>query len=346
DDAVVVVENTMRHLEDGMAPLEAALRGSAEVSFTVLSMSLSLIAVFLPILLMPGVVGRLFREFAETLSITILISLVISLSTTPVLCALFLRHEAAAGRRPNRLIRALEAGFATLLAGYTSSLRWALRHRVWVGLILLFTVGLNIFLFVVVPKGFFPEQDNGLIIGNVQADQSISFNAMKAKLLQLQSIVQRDPAVATVAGFTGGRATNSGFVFITLKPQGQRSASAAQIVARLRRPLAAVPGVQLFMVPAQDLRVGGRQSNAEYQYTLQSDNSQLLDLWVPKIVLALQKNTRLLDVNSDLQQGGLETDVTINRTTASRLGITPSQIDNTLYDAFGQRQVSTIYNAL
>ncbi len=346
DDAVVVEENVMRHIEDGVPPFEAALRGAGEVSFTVMSMSLSLIAVFLPILLMPGLVGRLFREFAETLSITILISLLVSLTATPMLCALLLRpNEAEAGRR-NWLLRQMEAGFTASLAFYSSSLRWALRHARLVGVGLILTVILNVALFVVVPKGFFPEQDTGLIIGMVQGDQSISFAAMKAKLTQLQAIVQHDKGVATVSGFTGGRATNSGFVFITLKPLAQRHVTATAIVARLRAPLARVPGVDLFLVPAQDLRVGGRQSNAEYQYTLQSDDSAALYEWVPKIVAALKNNPKLLDVNSDLQQGGLESDIVIDRPTASRLGVTPSEIDNTLYDAFGQRTVSTIYNPL
>jgi multidrug efflux pump len=345
DDAVVVVENTMRHLEDGMEPLQAALRGGGEVSFTVLSMSLSLIAVFLPILLMPGLLGRLFQEFAETLSITILISLLVSLTTTPMLCALLLRRESAAAPR-YRILRAMETGFERALAFYGQTLRWALRHARIVGGVLILTVILNVVLFVVVPKGFFPEQDTGLLIGTIQADQGISFDLMKKKFTQLQSIVQRDPAVASVAGFTGGRATNQGFMFITLKPLAQRHVSAAQVVARLRRPFATIAGARTFLVPAQDLRVGGRQSNAEYQYTLQSDDSTTLYQWVPKIVAALQKDQQLRDVNSDLQQGGLETNIVIDRAAASRFGITPQQIDATLYDAFGQRSVSTIYNEL
>jgi multidrug efflux pump len=346
DDAVVVVENTQRHLEDGMEPLAAALRGSAEVSFTVLSMSLSLIAVFLPILLMPGLVGRLFREFSETLAITIIISLILSLTTTPMMCAMFLRHDSAPARRRGRVLRWLETGFDWLLARYSTSLRWALRHATMVGVILILTIALNILLFVIVPKGFFPEQDNGMIMGMVQADQTISFDLMKKKLVQLQTIIQRDPGVASVAGFTGGRSTNTAMVFITLKPLSARHVSATAIVARLRRPLAAVAGAPTFLVPAQDLRVGGRQSNAEYQYTLVSDDPDALYEWVPKIVAALQADKVLLDVNSDLQQGGLETDVTINRPVASALDLTPEEIDNTLYDAFGQRSVSTIYAAL
>ncbi|MDE8343226.1 MAG: efflux RND transporter permease subunit, partial [Acidocella sp.] len=346
DDAVVVVENTQRHLEDGMEPLAAALRGSAEVSFTVLSMSLSLIAVFLPILLMPGLVGRLFREFAETLSITILISLIVSLTITPVLCAMFMRHNADTARQPSRFKLALESGFNWLERRYETSLAWALRHAKLVALILFCTVGLNVFLFIEVPKGFFPEQDNGLIIGGIQADQSISFALMKIKLGQLQAIVQHDPGVATVSGFTGGRATNSGFLFMQLKPLSERKVSATAIVARLRKPLAAIAGAQIYMVPAQDFREGGRQSNAEYQYTLLCDDPATLYTWVPKIVDALKQDKTLLDVNADLQQGGLETDLVINRTVASAYNVTPAQIDNTLYDAYGQRSVSTIYNPL
>ncbi|WP_297493853.1 efflux RND transporter permease subunit [Acidocella sp.] len=351
DDAVVVTENTMRHLEAGMAPREAALRGGAEVSFTVLSMSASLIAVFLPILLMPGLLGRLFQEFAETLSIAIVISLIVSLTTTPMLCGLLLRpgegHAAReSGKKPWWIVRKLEDWFEAARAGYERSLRWALRHATIVGLSLILTIILNVVLFVVVPKGFFPEQDNGLIIGNIRADQSISFDAMKKKLLQLQTVVQNDPGVASVAGFTGGRSVNTARLFITLKPLRERHASAAAIVARLRRPFAAIAGAQTFLVPAQDLTVGARQGNAEYQYTLQSDSQQDLYEWTPKIVAALKQDKLLVDVNSDIQQGGLETDIHIDRAKAAQYGITPGQIDQTLYDAFGQRTVSTIYAAL
>ncbi len=346
DDAVVVTENTMRHLEAGMDPREAALRGGAEVSFTVFAMSASLVAVFLPILFMPGLLGRLFQEFAETLSIAIAISLLVSLTATPMLCSLLLRKGEGHGKEHGRLVGVLEAGFEAARGAYERSLRWALRHAKLVGFSLILTIILNFVLFVVVPKGFFPEQDNGLIIGNITADQSISFAAMKKKLLQLQTIIQHEPGVASVAGFTGGHATNSGFLFITLKPLSQRHASAAQIVARLRKPLGKIPGAQTFLVPAQDLRVGARSSNAEYQYTLQSDDTELLYAWVPKIVAALQKDKMLRDVNSDMQQGGLETDIKIDRARAAQFGITPDQIDQTLYDAFGQRTVSTIYNEL
>jgi multidrug efflux pump len=346
DDAVVVTENTMRHLEAGMDPLEAALRSGKEVSFTVLSMSASLIAVFLPILFFPGVLGLLFREFAETLSITILISLVVSLTTTPMLCAMLLRPEHAPGAKQNRMLAALETGFERARGGYERSLRWALRHARLVGAGLILTVIMNVVLFDVVPKGFIPEQDNGLIMGQIQADQNISFSAMRQKLLALQDIVQQDPGVASVAGFTGGRSVNTGRLFITLKPLKERHASAAQIVARLRQPLARITGARTFLVPAQDLRIGARQGNAEYQYTLHSDDAATLYKWVPKIVAALQQDPALVDVSSDMQQGGLETNIHINRATAGRLDITPSEIDNTLYDAFGQRNVSTIYNQL
>ncbi len=346
DDAVVVTENTMRHLEDGMDPLNAALRGGAEVGFTVLSMSLSLIAVFAPILLMPGLLGILFKEFAETLSITILISLLVSLTTTPMLCAMLLRPVTHDARKPHRLLDAMENGFNRARDGYERSLRWALNHARLVGLGFVLTIILNVFLFVVVPKGFFPEQDNGLLIGNMQADQSTSFAAMKAKMTAAEAIIQKDHAVQSASGFTGGRSTNTAFLFITLKPLNQRHASATQVVARLRGPLARIAGAQTFLVPAQDLRVGARSSNAEYQYTLTSDDSDALEQWVPKIVAALKQDKMLVDVNSDMQTGGLETDIKIDRPQASRFGLTPQQIDATLYDAFGQRAVSTIYNEL
>jgi multidrug efflux pump len=345
DDAVVVVENTMRHIEDGMEPRAAALRGGSEVSFTVLAMSLSLIAVFLPILLMPGLVGRLFQEFAETLAVTILISLLVSLTTTPCLCAFLLRPQhAEARRRP--ILDWFERQFAAAMRGYERTLRWALRHAALVGFSLILTIVLNVVLFVVVPKALFPEQDNGLIIGTIQADQHISFTLMKKKFTELQTIIGRDPAVASVAGYTGGRAANNGFIFITLKKLSDRNVSAAQVVARLRAPLSRIAGAPTFLVPAQDLTQGGRQANAEYQYTLQSDDSATLYQWVPKIVAALTADHQLADVNSDLQQGGLETEINIDRATASRLGITPQEIDATLYNAFGQRNVSTIYNEL
>jgi multidrug efflux pump len=344
DDAIVVMENIARHVEAGMSRLDAALLGAREVGFTVLSMSVSLVAVFLPILLMGGIVGRLFREFAVTLSMAVMISLVVSLTVTPVMCSGLLRpmHD----RKPGRFFRTTERVFDGALHFYERTLGWSLRHMRLVVLVLIATVGLNVYLYVIVPKGFFPQQDTGLMIGGIQADQSISFQLMKQKMTQFMAIIQADPAVASVAGFTGGRQTNSGFAFIALKPLSERGISADRVIARLRPKLARVPGGQLFLQAAQDIRVGGRQSNAQYQYTLQADTSATLYKWAPLLTAALQKRTELTDVNSDQQQKGLETDLIIDRPTAARLGLTPNAIDNTLYDAFGQRDVSTIYNAL
>jgi multidrug efflux pump len=344
DDAIVVLENISRHIEDGMPRLQAALLGAREVGFTVMSISFSLIAVFLPILLMGGIVGRLFREFAVTLSLAILVSLAISLTTTPMMCALLLKPDA---RRAGPRRRTL---FDRALSLYERTLAWSLRHGALVLLVLLVTVGLNIVLYVMVPKGFFPQQDTGRMMGGLQADQSISFQAMQGKLAQLMDIVQHDPAVQDVVGFTGagggggGGQTNTGQVFVSLKRLSQR-AGIDQVIAGLRRKLSVVPGARLFLVPIQDIRVGGRQSNAAYQYTLQADTTAALYEWAPKLLAALEHNPVLRDVNSDQQQKGLETDLVIDRATASRLGVSASQIDNTLYDAFGQRQVSTIYSA-
>jgi multidrug efflux pump len=344
DDAIVVLENIARHVEDGMSRLDAALLGAREVGFTVLSMSVSLVAVFLPILLMGGIVGRLFREFAVTLSMAVMISLVVSLTVTPVMCSALLRpmHD----RKPGRFFRTTERIFEGALHFYERTLGWSLRHMRLVVVVLIATVGLNVYLYVIVPKGFFPQQDTGLMIGGIQADQSISFQLMKQKMTQFMAIIQADPAVASVAGFTGGRQTNSGFAFISLKPLSERGISADRVIARLRPKLARVPGGQLFLQAAQDIRVGGRQSNAQYQYTLQADTGPALTKWAPLLTAALQKRPELTDVNSDQQQKGLETDLIIDRPTAARLGLTPNAIDNTLYDAFGQRDVSTIYNAL
>ncbi|MDR3535494.1 MAG: efflux RND transporter permease subunit [Acetobacteraceae bacterium] len=344
DDAIVVLENISRHIEDGMPRLQAAILGAREVGFTVMSISFSLIAVFLPILLMGGIVGRLFREFALTLSLAILVSLAISLTTTPMMCALLLKP----GGKPEGPRR--RTLFDRALAFYERTLAWSLRHGALVMLVLLVTVGLNVVLFVIIPKGFFPQQDTGRMMGGLQADQSISFQAMQPKLAQLMSIVQHDPAVQSVVGFTGagggggGGQTNTGQVFVALKPLSER-VGIDQVMIRLRRALSGVPGARLFMVPLQDIRVGGRQSNAAYQYTLQADSTAVLYEWAPKLLAALEHNPVLQDVNSDQQQKGLETDITIDRATASRLGVSASQIDNTLYDAFGQRQVSTIYSA-
>jgi len=344
DDAIVVLENISRHIEAGLSPFRAALKGAGEVGFTVLTISVSLIAVFIPILLMGGIVGRLFREFAVTLSVAIMVSLVVSLTTTPMMCARLLKPRSESNH--GRAYRASEAIFERILHAYDGALRWSLANGPIVMTILLATLCLNVYLYMIVPKGFFPQQDTGRMIGGIQADQSISFQAMREKLAQFISILRADTAVETVVGFTGGGQTNSGFVFIALKPLSQRSISADQVAVRLRRELAVVPGASLFLQPVQDIRVGGRQSNALYQYTLQGDDLQELYAWGPKILTALQALPELTDVNTDQQQNGLETDIVIDRATAARLGISVSQIDNTLYDAFGQRQVSTIFNPL
>jgi len=344
DDAVVVLENIVRHLEAGADPLEAALRGSAEVSFTVISMSLSLIAVFIPILLMPGIVGLLFHEFAVTLSIAILFSLLISLTVTPTMCA-YLLGRAGTLRSKARWATWADAQFERFKDAYSRSLTAVLDHAPLVGLVLIGLIALNVALFRLVPSTFFPEQDNGLLIGQIIADQSISFQAMEKKLQQLQHIVHSDPAVASVIGFTGTRALNSANVYVQLKPLAQRHASADQVVQRLRPKLNRVSGARLFLQAVQDLHIGGRQSAAEYQYTLTSEDTAALYAWTPKLVAELNKDRgQLVDVNSDLQQNGLQTYVTISRETAMRYGFQPNQIDNVLYDAFGQRTVSTIFN--
>jgi multidrug efflux pump len=353
DDAIVVLENVSRHIEEGITPMQAALQGAREVGFTVLSMSLSLIAVFIPILMMGGIVGRLFREFAVVLSVAILVSLLVSLSTTPMMCARLLRRqhgdEHGRGSGHGRLYRASERAFAGLLRAYEKSLGWALAHGRFMILLLAATVCLNVWLYVIVPKGFFPQQDVGRLIGNIQADQSISFQAMQGKLADFIDIVRADPAVENVVGFTGGGGfggRNTGSMFVTLKPLRERGISADQLIARLRGKLAKEPGANLFLVPVQDIRVGGRQSNAQYQFTLQADDLAELRSWEPRIRLALTEVPELADVNTDQQDKGLQTSVVIDRDTASRLGITARMIDATLNDIFGQRQVSTIYNPL
>jgi multidrug efflux pump len=344
DDAVVVLENIARHMEDGVPRMRAALIGAREVGFTVISISISLVAVFLPILLMAGLVGRLFREFALTLSMAVAISLVISLTTTPMLCSRFLPNPA--DHSQGRFYRASERVFEGMLGFYRRTLAVALRHSFLVFLTLCATVALNVYLFAHIPYGLFPSQDTGLLIGSIQADQSISFQSMKRKFIQLQSIVQSDPAVDHVSGFTGGRQTNSGFVFVSLKPLAERRVSADQVSARLRVKLNQVPGARLYLQPAADLRTGGRQSNAMYQFTLTSDDTTTLYLWAQRLLTAMQGLNILTDVNSDQQQRGLETQLNVDRATAMRLGLVMSTVDNTLYDAFGQRQVSVIYSAL
>ncbi|MFZ0694600.1 MAG: efflux RND transporter permease subunit [Alphaproteobacteria bacterium] len=343
DDAIVVLENVTRHMEAGMPRFKAALLGAREVGFTVLSMSTSLIAVFIPILLMGGIVGRLFREFAVTLSIAVMVSLVLSLTTTPMMCARLLKPEPESG---GWLYRASGRAFDAWRRGYERSLGAALRHPFITVVVLLATLGLNVYLYIIVPKGFFPQQDTGRLVGGIQADQSISFQLMEQKLTQFISIVTKDKAVDGAAGFTGGGQTNAGFVFVGLKDRSVRKISADAVNGRLRRELSNVPGATLFLQSVQDIHIGGRQSNAQYQFTLQGADLNELYEWTPKITEALQKLPELTDVNNDQQQKGLETDITFDRATAMRLGITASQIDNTLYDAFGQRQVSTIYNPL
>ena len=345
DDAVVVLENISRHVEEGVKPLQAALLGAREVGFTVLSMSISLIAVFIPILLMGGIVGRLFREFAVTLSAAILVSLVVSLTTTPMMCARLLRSREEEPKH-GRLYNATERAFNSLQSGYERSLNWALRHGLVMMLILSVTIGLTVYLYIAIPKGFFPQQDTGRITGSIQADQSISFQAMQSKLRDFVTIVKKDPAVDAVVGFTGGGQRNSGTMFISLKPLAERKMSADQVIARLRGKLSHEPGANLFLQPVQDIRVGGRSGGAQYQYTLQADSTATLRDWEPKVKNALSETPSLADVNTDAQDKGLETSLVVNRDAIARLGLNQSVVDNTLNDLFGQRQVSTIYNPL
>ncbi len=344
DDAIVVVENVSRHIEAGMPRMEAAIKGAGEVGFTVLSITLSLIAVFVPILFMGGIVGRIFREFAVVLTITILISLVVSLTTTPMMCSRLLSNRA--GRAPGRLMALSNAAFEWVRAGYGRSLDVALRHPALVMLSLAAVIALNVHLFMVVPKGLFPQSDTGRINGLIQGDQSISFQSMSQKLRQFAAILQEDPAVAHVAGFTGGRQTNGGFMFVALKPLHERQVSVDQVIQRLRAKTSHIAGARLYLQAVQDVTVGGRQSGALYQFTLQSWDADELQLWAARLTDELQKSNELADVNSDQQIAGLSINLVIDRDTIARFGITPSSIDNTLYDAFGQRQVSTIYNPL
>lgn len=347
DDAIVVLENVTRYREMGQSPLQAALNGSREIAFTVLSMSVSLVAVFIPILLMGGMVGRLFREFAVTLSAAIMVSLVVSLTVTPMMCATVLKDEAA--KPHGSVYRASESMFTWMHSHYETSLRWSLDHRRIMLGVMVATVALSISLFVIIPKGFFPEQDTGRISGSIQAAQDISFQAMRAKLIQIVGIIKKDPDVEYVIGFTGGgggSTVNSGRMFISLQPFGKRTTSARQVIARLRRKLARIPGAPTFLQPVQDLKVGGRTGNGLYQYTLQGENVTELNSWGLKILQKMRTLPGLVDVNSDQQNRGLEADLVIDRPTASRLGIAPQQIDEALYDAFGQRQVSVIYTPL
>jgi multidrug efflux pump len=345
DDAIVVLENITRHMEHGKSPLQAALAGAREIGFTVVSISLSLIAAFIPILFMGGIIGRLFREFSVVLSVAILVSMVVSLTTTPMMAAVLLRPPVR-NKTPGRVARLMARVQGAVQRGYRSSLRWTLRHQPVALLALAAVVGVNVYLYTIIPKGFFPQQDTGRLVGNVQADQGISFQAMQKKLDTFMAIVKADPDIDTVTGFTGGGQRNTAFMFMSLKPLGQRTATADQVVARLRGKLSHEPGANLFMVPVQDIRIGGRQSNAQYQYTLQADELTDLRTWEPKIRQALAQLPELVDVNSDQQDRGVQTSLVIDRDAAARLGLNMSTIDNTLNNAFGQRQVGVIYNPL
>lgn len=347
DDAIVVLENIIRYGEMGQTRLQAAISGARETAFTVFSMSISLVAVFIPILLMEGMVGRLFREFAVTLSAAVLISLFISLTATPMMCATILKEKTSA--KHSRIYRISKRLFIQMQWYYKRSLKWALRHRTTMLGLMLAGIATNILLFFVIPKGFFPEQDTGRIVGSIQAAQDISFQEMQSKLLEVVKIIQEDSDVLYVAAFTGGghgSPTNSARIFITLAPFEKRKATAREIITRLRKKLAHIPGAPTFLQPVQDLRIGGRISSALYQYTLQAENIMELNHWAHKLLQTMRSIPILTDVNSDLQDKGLEVKLAIDRPTASRLGITPQQIDEVLYDAFGQRQVSILYNPL
>jgi len=354
DDAIVVLENTSRHIEAGMTRMQAALLGAREVGFTVLSISLSLVAVFIPLLFMGGQQGRLFKEFAVTLSVAVLISLVISLTTTPMMCAWLLKpggeHHRPPGRAVAKFSRVAERGYQWVLRRYEASLDWALASKALVMLILLAVIGLNVYLFAAAPKVFFPQQDTGQLNGGLRADQSISTKAMGEKLRQVVDIVRKDPAVDTVVGFTGGGRSGGGFMFVNLKPfgtkEGQRSEKGLAVIARLRPQLAQVTGLSVFLNPVQDVRSGGRASNSTNQYTLKSDNIADLRNWSRKLADELKLHDELTDVDTDQQENGVQTNVKVDRETAKRLGVSSSSIDAALYNAFGQRQVATIYTEL
>jgi multidrug efflux pump len=345
DDAIVVIENITRYLEQGMRPMQAALKGASEIGFTVLSISISLVAVFIPILMMGGIVGRLFREFAVTLSVAILVSLAVSLTATPMMCSRLLKHVDEQNR--GRLYHLSERGFQWVLRSYERSLTWVLEHSALTLTVLLITIGFNIYLFNIVPKGFFPQQDNGTVFGGIQGSQDISFQAMQVATKRIVDVVRTDPAVQNVMAFTGGNgASNSGFIYLGLKPLEQRKVTANQVIDGLRPKLLAVPGANTFLQAGQDLRIGGRMSSAQFQYTIQSDNLQDLVQWGPLLLQQMRKMRMLTDVNTDQQNSGLQMYVVYDRATAARLGITPQQIDSTLYEAFGQAQVSTMYTGV
>jgi multidrug efflux pump len=345
DDAIVVIENVSRYLEQGLSPMDAALKGAAEIGFTVLSISISLVAVFIPILLMGGIVGRLFREFAVTLSVAILVSLVVSLTTTPMMCSKLLKEHNT--EKHGKIFNASERAFNGLLGFYERTLGWVLEHPALTRAVLLITIAVNLYLYIIVPKGFFPQQDNGTVFGGIQGSQDISFQAMNDLTLKFVKIIKTDPAVMHVGAFTGGGgAVNTGFVYLALKPLEDRKITSSQVVDRLRPKLTSLPGATVFLQAGQDLRIGGRQSNAQYQYTIQSDNLDDLVKWGPVLLQNMKKMRIITDVNSDQQNSGLEAALVYDRDTASRLGLTPQTIDNTLYEAFGQAQVSTMFTAL
>jgi len=347
DDAIVVLENTARHIEAGMDRVQAALLGAREVGFTVLSISLSLVAVFIPLLFMDGQVGRLFREFAVTLSVAVMISLVISLTTTPMMCALLLRaHDPARDKPPGRIARWADRGYQAVLRGYARSLDWALASQWIVVAILLAVVGMNVYLFAKIPKGYFPEQDNGQLNAGLRADQSISSEALARKLRQAVDIIRKDPAVDTVVGFSGGSRAGGGFMFVNLKPLKERTDGTQAVIARLRPQLNQITGLRVFLNPVQDLRMGGRSSNSTYQYTLKSDNLADLKLWATRLTDRLKSESLLQDVDTDQAENGVETYVEVDRASASRLGVSSQAIDSALYNAFGQRSVATIYSEL
>ena len=350
DDAIVVLENITRHIEDGMPPYEAAFAGAKEISFTVVSMSLSLVAVFLPILLMGGMVGRLFREFAVTLSAAIFVSMLLSLTATPMMCAAMLKPLGQ--QRQGRFAQMSEDAFNALATFYASTLRVALKHKRITLCVAIGTLALNVYLYVLIPKGFFPQQDTGRLSGNIQAAQDVSFQTMEQKLQQVMNIIKEDTDVAHVTGFIGGTgggssgSPNSARIFITLIPFEQRGINAEQVMTRLRKRLAGVPGAPTFLQMIQDLRVGGRASSALYQYTLQAESVGDLNMWAPRLLAQMRTLPEVVDVNSDQLDKGLMSRLVIDRPTASRLGVTPQIIDNILYDAFGQRQVSITYAPL
>ncbi len=347
DDAIVVIENITRYIEMGMEPMEAALKGAAEIGFTVLSMSASLIAVFIPILLMGGIVGRLFREFAVVLSVAIFISMIVSLTVTPMMCA----HLLKVNHNHGRLYRWSEDFFEWVISTYAAALEVVLRHPAFTMVVMALTIVVNVYLFTKVPAGFFPQQDTGRLMGNITGQQHISFRALKEKALFFEQQVRSDPDVETIDVFAGGgggggRGSNSAQMFVQLKAKPGRTATADEIIARIRRKTSGMPGATLTLQSAQDLRVGGRQSNAQYQYTLQTEELSVLAEWGPKVLARLRRLPELTDLTSDQQNSGLSENVTIDRDTASRLGLTASAVDNALNSAFGQRQVSTIYKAI